>query len=700
MNLPQLPSSAYETAEKMLMGNRAKLMSGDKVAPRWIDGGARFWYQSGDKFLLVDPAAGAKEQVDGPVGDQSANFLEITSPDGRYAVYRVEHDLWVREKDQTRALTTDGKPDYGYGTGPDCMNYSILLGKVGVPHLPPSVSWSPDSTRILTHRTDQRDVRLTHVDTPLPADGGDPRTRPQRYAYCGDEHLPTGELIVFDVATGAATPARTDPILMSLFSPLFVGWAWWTPDSTAIYYLSQPRDQRTLTLNRLDPATGEVTAVITETGPTRVEPTQFMAAPPMVATLTTGDILWYSQRDDWGHLYRYDHTGKPLGQVTTGEWAVRQILHVDETAGVIYFQAAGLIAADPYRRSVCRVGLDGTGFARITGDDLDHAVTVAPNGRYFIDSASATDTPPVITARDWTGRVLVELERADISGLLATGWTAPERFRVKAADGETDIYGLLYRPHDFDPAQRYPVVDTPYPGPQTNRITPAFDPEFHGYTAEALAALGFAVLAVDGRGTPGRGKSFHDASYGRIEDAGSLDDHVAALRQLAETRPWLDLDRVGATGLSAGGYASMRALLDHPDVYKVGVSACGTHEPRLYHAGCIEAYAGTDPAAWQRASNVDIAERLAGKLLLIHGGSDDNVHADHTLRLVERLAAADKDFELLIVPGAEHLFLGYDHVVNRRVWDFLVRHLMGSEPPEHRLTPMPLDAALFAQLFG
>ena len=699
MSLTQLPSSAYENAEKMLMANRSKLMSGDKVQPRWIDEGDRFWYQSGDKFLLVDPSNGTKEQIDGPVGDQSGDFLEIVSPNGKYAVYRVGHDLWVRDGDDTRALTTDGTPDYGYGYGPDCMDYSVLLGKVGIPHLPPAVLWSPDSTKILTHRTDQRQVRLTQVADPLPAGGGDPETRDQRYAYCGDEHLPTGELIVFDIETGETTPVHAEPVLMSLFSPLFVGWAWWTPDSSTIYYLSQPRDQRTLRLHRLDPATGEVTTVITETGPTRVEPTQFMATPPMVATLECGEILWYSQRDDWGHLYRYDATGRLLGQITTGEWAVRQILHVDETAGVVYFHASGLIDADPYRRTVCRTGLDGTGFARITDDEYDHAVTVSPNGRYFIDSASTTDTPPVITARDWTGRVLVELERADISGLLATGWTAPERFRVKVADGETDIYGLLYQPHDFDPAQRYPVVATPYPGPQTNRITPAFDPEFHGYTAEALAALGFAVFAVDGRGTPGRSKSFHDYSYARIEDAG-LADHVAALRQLAETRPWLDLDRVGVTGMSAGGYASMRALLDHPDVFKAGVSACGTHEPRLYHAGCIEAYAGTDPDTWARASNVDIADRLAGKLLLIHGGSDDNVHADHTLRLAERLIAADKDFDLLIVPGAEHLFLGYDNVITRRQWDFLVRHLMGVQPPEYRLTPMPIDASLFAQLFG
>jgi dipeptidyl-peptidase-4 len=266
----------------------------------------------------------------------------------------------------------------------------------------------------------------------------------------------------------------------------------------------------------------------------------------------------------------------------------------------------------------------------------------------------------VSRVRDWAGRVLVELERADISKLTATGWTPPERFCVKAADAVTDIYGVLYRPRGFDPGQRYPVVDSIYPGPQVNRVAPCLEPGGLGFDAEAIAALGFVVVAVDGRGTPGRSKAFHDASYGRLADAGSLADHVAALQQLAQTRPWMDLDRVGAFGFSGGGFATVRAMLDFPAVYKAGVASCGNHDMRHFQLGClfVEIYDGADnPAAWARSSNVDIADRLAGKLLLIHGGMDDQVHPDHTLRLADRLIAADKDFELLIVPGAEHLFI-------------------------------------------
>src|SRR6266480_4834135 len=424
------------------------------------------------------------------------------------------------------------------------------------------------------------------------------------------------------------------------------------PGGSAVYYLSQPRDLRTLTLHRLEPATGEVTTVVSETGATRVEPNQWMTEPPIVRVLAD-EVLWYSQRDGWGHLYRYDlRTGALLGQVTFGQWAVRQIVRVDQAERAVYFTASGLVEEDPYRRTVCRAGLDGSGFAKVTDDELDHIVTMPDNQEYFIDYASNVDTPPVSRVRDSAGRVLVELERADISKLTATGWTPPERFRVKAADGVTDIYGVLYRPRGFDPAQRYLVVDSVYPGPQVTRVVPGFDPGGMGLDADPIAALGFVVVAVDGRGTPGRSKSFHDASYGHLADAGCLADHVAALRQLAQTRPWMDLDWVGAFGHSGGGFATARAMLDFPEVYKAGVALSGPHDARYFNLSFVEAYDGTDnPEAWARASNVDIADRLAGKLLLIHGEMDDQVHPDHTLRLADRLIAAGQHFELLIVPG-------------------------------------------------
>ncbi|UQI45205.1 S9 family peptidase [Streptomyces sp. HU2014] len=752
----------YQAAEQFLRrpARPGELVMGDKVRPQWIDGGARFWYGVsngvGRRFVLVDPAEGTREpafdhtllaaalsaasgqrvdpealpflavelvgdavefhafgeywrcRLDGYACERAGftppgNPLEVPSPDKKVAVSRRGYDLWARSLSDGREwpLTTDGEPGHRYGSGPDCTSNGTLLRKVGLPHLPPAVAWSPDSTKVLAHRTDERDVRRTHLVEAGPADGGAPLPRTQRYAYAGDEHMPLAELVVLDVAEGTVVRARAEPLLMPMMSPITSKWAWWAPDGSAVYYLGRPRDSRTLTLHRLDPATGEVTTVLSESGATRVEPNPWMYEPPIVRVLD-GEVLWYSQRDGWGHLYRYDlRTGALLGQVTSGPWTVRQILRVDAAERMVYFTATGLVDEDPYRRTVCRAGLDGSGFARVTDDELDHVVTVPEGQEYFIDSASTVGTPPVTTVRDWTGRVLVELERADIGKLTATGWTPPERFRVKAADGVTDIYGVLYRPHGFDPARRYPVVDNVYPGPQVNRVAPCFDPGGMGLDAEPLAALGFVVIAVDGRGTPGRSKSFHDASYGHLADAGGLADHVAALRQLARTRPWMDLDRVGAFGHSGGGFAAARAMLDFPEVYKAGVALSGSHDAPCFNLGFVETYDGAgNPEAWARTSNVDLADRLAGRLLLVHGGMDDQVHPDQTLRLADRFIAADKDFELLIVPGAEHTFIDCLAYVRKRCWDFLVRELMGTQPPAYRPAPIAIGPELLGELFA
>ncbi|MGX2995268.1 DPP IV N-terminal domain-containing protein [Streptomyces sp. JNUCC 64] len=629
--------------------------------------------------------------------------LEQVSPDRARAVHLREHDLWVRDRrtGEERRLTTDGAEDHEYGLSP--FTPQVLLDRIGLPHLPPALAWSPDSTRVLTHLTDQREVRRTHYVATAPDGGGAPELVTQRYAFPGDEKLPTGELVILDVTTGDAVRARTAPLDMPLMSPVTTRWAWWAEDGSAVYFLRQTRDARTLVLARMDAVTGEVRTLVSESGPTRVEPAQTREQAPMVRVLANGErVLWYSQSDGWGHLYLYDTaTGERLSQVTRGAWAVQEILRVDEEAGVVHFLASGLVAADPYRRGVCRVGLDGTGFARLTDDDLDHRVTVTPAGDRFLDSASAVDTPPVMTVRDWTGREVVTVERADVTRLRATGWTPPEPFTAKAADGVTDIHGIVYKPHDFDPERSYPVIDHPYPGPHARRVNTAFDPGLFGCDAEAVAALGFVVIAVDGRGTPGRDKAFHDASYARLETGGHLDDHVTAIRQLAVSRPWMDLDRVGAFGLSGGGFATVRALADHPDFYRVGVAEAGNHENRHYHLWWSETYDG--PAAKQdyaRSSNVEAAHRIEGKLLLVHGGMDDNVHPHQTLRLADALIEADKDFDLLIVPRAEHAFFGYEHYVSRRRWDYFLRHLLGAEPPKYRLTRPAIDAELLMDVFS
>lgn len=763
MHRNPLDVQAYQAAERLLRHHRKELVLGDKVTPRWIGDGARFWYtvntSAGKRFVLVDPRAGTRQEAfdhgglatalatasgqptdaaalpfpaiqptpdavefdafgehwrcrltdyvcEKAAGEAPGSPLEVAAPDRKTAVYRAGHDLRARSLDGDRdwALTSDGTEDQDYGANPDYLMYSTLVTKLGLPHLPPAVAWSPDSTRVLTHRTDQRGVRRTHLLRAAPADGGEPALLSPRFAVPGDEHIPLAEFAVLDVATGSVTTAQADPVAMPMMSPIFQKWAWWSEDGSAVYYLSRTRDAHTLSLHRLDPSSGEVRTLVTESGPTRVEPGQQQLQPPMVRLLAGGDeVLWYSQRDGWGHLYRFAAgTGELIAQVTSGAWAVQEILHVDEREQAVYFTASGLVEEDPYRRSVCRAGLDGSGFARLTDDGLDHVVTVAQNAEYFLDSASSTSTAPVITVRDWSGRVLVALERADITGLEAAGWTPPERFTTRSADGRADVHGLLYLPHGFDPARRYPVIDTPYGIPTGNRVSPSFDPGYYGHEAEALTALGFVVLAVDGQGSPGRDKAFHDASYGNLDDACGLADHVAALHELAATRPWMDLERVGVTGMSSGGYASARALLRYPAVFSVGIAESGMHDFRLLEPGLAEAYHGTfDPEAYASLSNAELADRLTGRLLLIHGGLDDRVPPQVTLRLAERLISHNKDFDLVVVPDADHIYFGYEHYVTQRKWDFLTRHLLDAEPPSgYRLPPVPIDMEALGELFG
>ncbi|MFZ9856560.1 MAG: prolyl oligopeptidase family serine peptidase, partial [Limisphaerales bacterium] len=390
----------------------------------------------------------------------------------------------------------------------------------------------------------------------------------------------------------------------------------------------------------------------------------------------TNELIWMSERDGWTHLWLIDRrTGGVKNQITRGSWVVREVLHVDEARRELWFLAGGVRPGeDPYHRHLCRVAFDGTGFQVLTDGDGDHRVEFSPDRRWFVDTWSRVDHPPVSELRRASdGKRIVELERADASALLKAGWTLPERFVAKGRDGVTDIHGILIRPSDFDPAKRYPIIEEIYAGPQG-----AFVPKEFGrlLRQHALAELGFVVVQVDGMGTNFRGKKFHDLCWKNLADSG-LPDHIAWLRAAAATRPWMDLQRVGIYGGSAGGQSSTRALLDHPDFYRVAVSDCGCHDNRMDKLWWNEQWLGWPvDESYRRSSNVEHAGKLRGKLLLTVGELDTNVDPASTLQLAAAFVRAERDVELLIIPGANH-GAGETPYASRRRMEFFVRHLLG-----------------------
>ena len=742
-----LANADYARAEQLLAPYRPRRVPGGALVPDWSPGGARFRYRVGSRHVEVDPAAGTRadafdharlaaalsvasgraveaadlpitglefdlpDAADGAVrfsafdarwewdprgsctrldGAQPPGPREVVSPDRRWVAFGRDGDVWVRSHDgkEEFALTDDAEPHHDYGSMQDPMSFRTLSRSFGLPPLF-HVTWSPDSTRLLVPRIDQRGLPEQVLVESSPPDGGRPVEHRYRYPVPGDEAQATIAWTVLDVATRGVVREQGEP--RTIVHSTAVAYAWWSGDTgDAVHHLHHSRDARTLELRRLDPATGATTTLVAETGETRVDPTPQLGEPAMAHVLDSGEVLWWSQRDGWGHLYLYGPDGEQVTQVTRGQWPVRGVLWVDQERRQVWFLAGGLVEGDPYVRQVCRVGLDGTGFTRLTDDDLDHDAVSPPEGGYLVDRASSSATPPRSRVLGGDGQVLVELEAPGTAGLEALGWSPPERFRATAADGRTPVYGLLWRPHGFDPDRRYPVVDHIYPGPQVYRAGPSFDVP-HSGEPEALAALGFAVVAVDGRGTAGRSKAFHDHSYGNLGSAGALDDHVAAIRELGRRHAWLDTDRVGITGHSGGGYAAARALLAHGGFYRVGVALAGNHDPGFYLPMWAEQYHGDVSDEGRRAlSNPALAAQLTGKLLLVHGELDENVLPSQTLRLVDALIRADADVDMLIVPGGDHALFHRMHHVVRRTWDHFVRHLHGSEPPTHRLAPFPL----------
>ena len=602
----------------------------------------------------------------------------VRSPDGKWEAFRKDYNLYVRstETKEEFQLSNDGEQFYDYA--------SSLPGPREIPVIQKGIhaqikasmtgTWSPDSKKLVACRIDQRKSGWFHLVKPVPAKG----VRPTLYSYVyplgGEPNVPHAEFHLFDVENKTNTKLDAEPIPMLYFSE--IPRVRWRKDSKTFTFRYRERGYKLIRLYETDAETGKTRTLIEERSETCVDPLM-----TYIQYLDdSNEIIWSSERDGWCHLYLYDANSATLkNQITKGPWVVRGILRVDEKARHVFFTAGGREKGrDPYLRHVYRINLDGTDLTLLTPGNGEHSVKFSPSGKYILDTYSRVDMAPVTELRRSSdGRLVCELERADVQPLLDSGWKWPEPFGTKARDGKTDIYGVLFRPTNLDPSKKYPVVENIYTGPHSFVVPKSFK-AFH--RSQDVAELGFVTVIVDGLGTGKRSKAFHNYSYKNLGDGG-LEDHIAAIKHLAGKYPYIDTTRVGLYGGSAGGYDAAHALLTHPEFYKVAVSSSGNHDHRMDKAWWVELWMGY-PAEehYVEQSNITLAHKLEGKLLLLHGDMDSNVHPASTLQFVDALIKANKDFDMIIAPNAGH-GVGGSYFTRKR-WDYFVKHLLDKEPPK------------------
>jgi len=588
--------------------------------------------------------------------------MEVPSPDGRWLLTEKDDGLWVRASFDGREhpVMEDGEEDYAWSVE--------------------GAMWAPDGGRVAAMKVDSRHMERVPILHWLKQTE---EVEYAPYAKAGNP-MPRQELHIVDIVGRRAVQVDVGED-EQILSP--VGWL---PDGSEYLFLRMLRTYQTLHLVSADPATGETRVVLEETQPTFIKgigttPSWHALARP----LTDGErFLWISERDGWDHIYLYGMDGRLIQRLTAGEWPVLGIVHVDEAAGLVYF-TGHMEEERPYDTHLYRVALDGGDVVRLTEGEGQHSATVSPNGAYIVDTHSSTSRPPRTDVRTTDGEFVHVVTEADVSALDELGWLPPEEFVVKAADGETDLHGVIYKPHDFDPARKYPVIDYIYNGPFISWVPKTFT-DGRGLSQAALAQLGFVVFMVDGRGTTERGKAYQDVAY-RNFGRNEIPDHRAAMENAAATRPWMDLDRVGIHGGSWGGYMTVRALVLEPDFYDVGVAVNGVYDIHDQNAWAIEPYMDRpweNPEGYQYGSSLRLADQLKAKLLLIHGTSDVNATFSATMKLVEALIRAGKPHDLIVVPEQPHWFTGqsaaFTDAARRR---YFQEHLLGLTGREREVIP-------------
>lgn len=720
----------YARAERVLDANLRGKVANPAVRPHWLADG-RFWYQRGNasghsEVVLVDPAHGSRQVVaDGAALQASvpaSSPQELLSPDGRHSLSVRDHNLWLATgTGLPTPLTHDGEASFGYGVLPDFALRGIPRRDGRLKPAPFAVSWSPDSRRVFGVRYDERQVLAYPYLATAPTDGFRPVVHEVKLGLLGDAEQVRDAWFFVDVDGGQIRHVAMPEGWHALTEAGVLGWsATGEQVYTAIVRYDRPARIR---LVEIDLRSGKVRTILEESSSTRVQLNTYTYGRPAVRILGgRHQAVWYSARDGWGHLYLVDlRDGRVLRQLTDGHWGVRDIIGVDAHEQQLIFTAAGREPGDPYQRRLYRVPLDGGIPVLLSPEAADHAVDagasavmggrdpqlLSPSGDAVIDSWSSLEQPPVSVLRSTAdGRVIVPLEQADDRAIRAAGWQPPRRERLLAADGSTAIYATVYLPPGYTDDGTFPVIDAMYGGPHVTNAPVGYvdaTATMNPVARASLAQLGFVVVSIDARGTPGRSKAFHDVSFLTAADD-QLNDHVTGIQQLARRYPGMDLERVGIYGHSFGGYSAARALLRHPEFYKVGVASAGSHSFQGMYGGGIHGmdrlvggapvYADGSaqrpaedaiPVLFQPLDNGALAHQLRGKLMLVYGDLDENAMPALTLQLARALNAANKDYDLLYLANQDHELFRNDLYYMRRMWDYFVTHLMGETPPAYQL---------------
>lgn len=639
--------------------NRTKLVHNGAITPLWIDSTA-FCYETRDadgvKYYKVNIVQNTKEQCakeDLPK-PKERNRPEpkdvITSPDGKWNAFVQDNNIWIEEKDNKEKkekikLSYDGTANNAYT-------------------LP--IWWSPDSKKIAVLKQQDAPKHTIPLIASSPATQIQPKIEWRDYYKPGDL-IPISRPALFDVDTKKQIEIDAKPYE----NQYNLEFGRWMNDSKSFTFEFNQRGHQVYQLVSVDASTGKTFTVVDEQSKTFIHYGR-------IYTYYMKDekhIIWASERDNWRHLYMIDRaTGAVKKQLTKGEWVVRDVLLVDEKNGYMIISANGknqLAGEDPYNIHYYKVDLNNGNIQDLTPEQANHRGYFSSDYKYLVDVYSRPDLPPTSVVRSVSdGKVIMELQKANISLLMADGYTMPEVFKAKGRDGKTDIWGTIYRPSNFDPSKSYPVVEYIYAGPHDSHVVK----DFAAYMRfSKLNDLGFIVVSIDGMGTANRSKSFHDVCWRNLKDAG-FPDRILWIKDAAKKYPYMNIDQVGIYGYSAGGQNAMGGLLFHGDFYKVGVALCGCHDNRMDKIWWNEQWMGYPVGAWYgESSNVDNACKLEGKLLLINGELDDNVDPTSTLQVVNALVKGNKDFEQLYLPGYGH-GLG-DNYVTRKVFEFFVKNM-------------------------